>query len=401
MHQIASSGLVDPADLSEIKGYTAREKEAIAGTSGAYILYLIDEASAVGDDIFEAIAGNRAGGNAWMILISNPTRAEGEFYESHHDKSKSYKTIHVSSRESPNITGECESLWGGPMPGLAVQEWIDEMEEEWGADSPLTKIRIDGLFSVAEEAKVFPLALIAEMQARWIADDDAEARLFVGVDPAGDGDGGDESAFVPRRGLFVGRIRAKGGMSPEAHVAEVLDVIAEHRRPCDTTLTPIVVLDYEGPTGSRVYAAMRDHADRNPRDFEIARVRASDKAIRQPLIYDRMRDELWAVARDWARAGGAVPEYGKLTKDLHAPEFAQNIAGRLKVTPKRDLRKTLGRSPDVGDAFVLSCWEPLRLRMTDVAAARQAPPQAAIYDEAQEAVAALNPYGEIGDPYGR
>jgi hypothetical protein len=30
----------------------------------------------------------------------------------------------------------------------------------------------------------------------------------------------------------------------------------------------------------------------------------------------------------------------------------------LKLTAKRDLKKLLGRSPDTGDAFVLSCWVP-------------------------------------------
>src|SRR6185312_8911147 len=68
----ASSGLDDQTDYSEIRGYTATEAEAIAGTSGAYILYLVDEASGVAPAIFEAIEGNRAGGSAWVFLISNP-----------------------------------------------------------------------------------------------------------------------------------------------------------------------------------------------------------------------------------------------------------------------------------------------------------------------------------------
>ena len=85
--------------------------------------------------------------------------------------------------------------------------------------------------------------------------------------------------------------------------------------------------------------------------------------MRQPLIYDRMRDELAAVARAWLRAGGAIPDSEKLYDDLHALAFFSDIRGRLKLTPKKELRKLLGRSPDVGDAFCLCCWEPLSARM--------------------------------------
>ena len=66
----------------------------------------------------------------------------------------------------------------------------------------------------------------------------------------------------------------------------------------------------------------------------------------------------------------SIPEMVKLANDLHAPEFRTDVRGRLKITPKQDLRKILGRSPDAGDAFVLACWEPLTARVEDAAKAR-------------------------------
>lgn len=389
IHKQASSGLTNPADLAEIRGYTAREAEAVAGTSGEYILYLVDEASAVSDQIYEAIKGNMAGGGAWLIMISNPTRADGEFYDSHHSKSHMYRTIHIDSRESPNITGECMQLWGRPMGGLAVREWVQECIDDWGEDSPQFGIRVAGRFAVAEDAKIFPLALITEMQDRWHTAD-ADGRLWIGVDPAGPGDAGDESAFVPRRGCKVLRPRTKTGLSAEGHVHEVLDVIAENRQQREPEGIPVVVLDAEGPVGSKVFAAMYAFVTENPRAFELVRVRVSDRAKREPRIYDRERDELYANARAWGRAGGAVPEHSKLQADLHAPEFFSAVNGRIKVTPKRDLRKTLGRSPDVGDAFTLCCWEPLRLRMAEAPAPEQVVSAPRVYDEPADH--GLDPY---------
>jgi len=387
----ASSGLTDPADFSEIRGYTAREAEAVAGVSGANILYLVDEASGVAQAIFEAIEGNRAGGSAFVFLISNPTRAEGEFYDAFHGKSSEalgsagYHTIRIDSRESPNVTGEWREISDAPVPGLATPGWVEEKRREWGEESAMFQVRIVGSFVVAEESKVFQLDLLTAAQTRW-GETTAEGRLYIGVDPAGDGDGGDESAFVARRGRKVTAIRARSGLAPMGHVTEVEDIIAAEGR--GTPLVPIVSVESEGEAGWKVYVALREHADRT-RAFEVSRVRTSQRAMRRPLEFDRVREELWANAREWMRDGGAIPEHAKLERDLHAPEFASNMQGRLKLTAKRDLKKMLGRSPDVGDAFCLSVWEPMSARV------QEAPPPA--HPEHDDwAAPTLDPYDGAG-----
>jgi phage terminase large subunit len=412
----ARTGLTDPVTDSEIRGYTAKEAEAIAGVSGSYVLYLVDEASGVEDFIFQAIEGNRAGGNAWVFLISNATRAEGEFYDSHHSKSAEvlgragYVTIHIDSRDSPNITGEWRDLeeWDDGaqewrkrttmIPGLARQEWVEDKLTEWGEDHPLFKIRVAGLFSVAEEAKVFSAGLLAEMHARWAETKiPKEGRIYIGCDPAGDGDGGDESGFASRIGPKIFDLRAQAGVSPEGHIAIVQDMIAVARAAGGSrTLVPIVNVESEGEAGYRVYVAMRSHAE-STGEFRVNRMRTSSKAIREPLLYDRIRDEMWACARRWARGGGALPESVKLDKDLHAPEFKSDLQGRLKVTPKKELRKILGRSPDLGDAAVMSCWEPMSARQEESAAAAAAVPS---YDTAIDdmRLGGMDPYASQ-DPY--
>lgn len=394
----AQTGLTSPLDASEIRGYTASEAEAIAGTSAPYILYLVDEASGVKDFIFEAIEGNRAGGNAWVFLISNPTRADGEFYDSHHSKAwdpvtnpKGYYAIHIDSRESPNITGEWRELWPKPLAGLAGPDWVEEKLEEWGEDNPLFLVRVAGKFSVAEAAKIFPLSLITEMQERF---DEATAsgRLVIGVDPSGDGDNGDEGGFCARRGLKVCELRAKAGLSPQQYVVEIEDLIATHNPKRGSIGLPLVILESEGEAGWKVYLAVREHAERVG-TFELFRMRTSENAIRQKHIYDKMRDECWANARAWGRSGGAIPLSSKLEKDLHAPEFFSALNGKTKVTPKKELRKLLNRSPDTGDAFILSCWEPLSMRVADQ---NEAAASGAQHTDEREALEQLDPYSGMG-----
>jgi hypothetical protein len=54
---------------------------------------------------------------------------------------------------------------------------------------------------------------------------------------------------------------------------------------------------------------------------------------------------------------GAVIPDTKLAKELHAPEWVEKLASaKQKVTPKPELRKKLGRSPDRADAVALAVW---------------------------------------------
>jgi hypothetical protein len=393
MHQLARSGFHSD-DFREIVGFTARETEGVAGVSGANLLYIPDEASGIPDEIFEAIEGNRAGGGR-VVMFSNPTRTEGEFFASHHDKKDKgfYRCLRISSEDSPNVRARRELI-----PGLASLEYIQEKREEWGEDSPLYKVRIKGEFVLNEQGRVISLHLITLAETRW--KDPAtpmDGRLYLGIDPAGPGEGGDESGFAWRRGQKVLDVVSMRGLSEDAHVAHALGLLAANRKPRDEA--PIVVVDREGPIGVGIYAKLKAKADelRRTQDaFDVMGVRASDRAVRQPHVYDRVRDELFANLEKWLREGGAIPEDAKLAKDLHAPEWHQDVSGRIKITPKRELRKKLGRSTDRGDAVALAVWEP------SAYAARfggEGTPPPAADDGGRDDGGGLDPYGGTVDPY--
>lgn len=378
--ELARTGLKS-ADFREVVGFTAREAEAVAGISGKHLLYIADEASGIGDDIFEAIEGNRAGG-ARIVMFSNGTRNEGEFYEAFNSKSRLYRTLRVSSESTPNVVEGREVI-----PGLATREWIEEKRIEWGEDSPMYRVRVKGEHAIGEDAKIFSIHTISQAEARWADTPDA-GRLFIGIDPAGESGMGDESAFSARRGLKQLVLRTRSGLNDDGHLVQLLQLIAALRLPRET---PVVVLDRDGSIGASLHGKLRAFLDteRDAPPFELVAVRASDKAVRQSHIYDRIRDELCANLYQWFRDGGAIVSDTKLAKELHCPEWKQGINGKLKATPKDTIRKLLGgRSPDRMDALALSVWEPLSLHDADapgvaVATAAEAGP----YAEAM-----LNPY---------
>lgn len=366
MGESARSGL-KADDMRQIVGFTARDPEAVAGISGANILYIVDEASGVADAIFEAIEGNRAGG-AKVLLFSNPTQTEGEFFESHHDKALQFEkdgspvlddkgrqkgfyfAITVSSEETPNAKSGKRLI-----PGLATREWIEEKKLEWGEDSALYNVRVRGKFARNEAGKIISLHLIGLAEAAH-AEAPAEGRLYIGLDPAGPGEGGDESVFVPRRGMKMLGLRHEQGLDEDGHVRVLLEVLREHRKPREAP--PIVVVDREGDVGARVYAklcavasAIRDEL----KQFEVVGVRSSERSRSEG--YPRVRDELWANLATWLRDGGGILEDARLAKDLHAPSWEAVPGNKVKATAKSELRKMLGRSPDRGDGLTLAVWE--------------------------------------------
>ena len=361
---LAKSGL--KSGFREIVGFTAREAEAVAGISGANLLYLLDEASGIPEVIFDAIEGNRAGG-ARVVMYSNPTRTTGYFYDAFHSKARFWKGIQISSEETPNVV-EGRIV----VPGLATRSWIEEKKDEWGEDSALYRIRVKGEFVTNESGRIFSVDAITQAQIRWsdrttdaagriveVPADPRLGRLFIGLDPAGATGMGDDTVFCFRRGPHVVAFEHRKGLDDEMHLIQLITLMGKRAAPGET---PVVVLDASGSIGSGLAGRLRGYVEQNPKAFRLLAIRSSDRAQREFLTCDRMRDELTLNLERWLRAGGEIPSDDKLAGEMHAMEWEiQPGSGRQKVTAKTKLKRELGRSPDRYDALALACYEPQQM----------------------------------------
>ncbi len=349
IHELARSGLRDPADDRQIWGITARDGEGLAGISGPNVLVLSDEASGIHDRFFEVLGSTIAGsgGVVRKCYISNPTRTSGEFFRSHTANKALFKCITVSSEETPNARGLAE------IPGLAGPEWIAERKAEYGEDSPSYCIRVKGEFATNRDGKIISTELISMAESGWDLVE-AEGQLQLGIDPAGDGVIGDETAISVRRGNKITTVIAWRGLTEEATVAHAMSILAQQRRPQDRT-RPRVAVDAEGGIGSRVLGFLRAYLDMHPDAFELIVVRSGRKMWGSPE-YDLVRDALWGHTEKWLSAGGVIPTDAKLSEELNAPAFTHDKNMRYVATPKKELRKTLGRSPDRADSVCLAVW---------------------------------------------
>lgn len=379
-------------DGREIFGITARDIESMAGVSGGAMLFLVDEASALAQSKAEALEGNRAGsGMQRMVWISNPTRAEGPYFEAFHAHKAYWATFHWNSEDVAawQVANDTE------IPGAANAQRIAQWAEEYGRKSPFYLVRVKGDFLLHEGGKAITLHMILQAQAAW-ADAEEDGELSIGLDPAGPGEGGDDTAFCLRRGRKVIGLFAFTAINEDSIVEHLLGFLRTYRRYGEV---PRVVVDSEGPIGGALFGRLRVIAEGTSPEkrFEVFGVRASLPARREPIMYERTRDELVANLARWLNDGGAIPKDHKLEVELHAADWHGQLNGKLKLTAKLDIKQKIGRSPDRRDALALAVWAPVdysTMLEEQVRAAAHAPPTQRVYEQAADRV--FDPYAGLG-----
>ncbi|MHA2641759.1 MAG: terminase large subunit domain-containing protein [bacterium JZ-2024 1] len=119
-----------PSESWFIIGLSSDAPEHFHGFHGPHILFILDEASGVPDEVFDAMEGNRASGNARLLVIGNPTRTTGRFYEIFHHDRGTWTRFHFS----------------GLLSQWVSRDWIAEKKAEWGESSDLYRVRVLGEF---------------------------------------------------------------------------------------------------------------------------------------------------------------------------------------------------------------------------------------------------------------
>ena len=198
-------------------GFTAPENDPsrFQGFHEENILVIIDEACGVSLDIYAAIGGILAGGNARLLEIGNPTDPTGPFGDSF--RSSKVQKFTISAFDTPNfttlgITAEdiASGAWSDkikgdlPKPMLITPEWVAEAHARWGPDSPFYKARVLAEFPAESADTLIPLAHIEAAQRRELKHSSPNV---LGVDVARYG--GDETVLYHRRGP-VARLHGRG-----------------------------------------------------------------------------------------------------------------------------------------------------------------------------------------------
>jgi hypothetical protein len=157
----------------------ASQPENLAGYHGRHILFLVEEASGVDEQMFPVVEGALTTEQAVLVLIGNPTKNHGEHHASHNRRGtrERYWKLQLGYQDSPRVS----------------QRWAKEMIAKYGADSPITKVRVLGEWADLDEYQLLTPHWIAEAQEREEERDGTHPTLRVSVDVA---DGGTDKSVV-------------------------------------------------------------------------------------------------------------------------------------------------------------------------------------------------------------
>lgn len=320
---------------------TATKPENMQGFHEDYMLFIVDEASGVADPIMEAIDGTLSGPENKLLMCGNPTRTSGYFYRSHHQNRADFRTHKVSSRDSKRTN----------------RKNIERLEKQYGRDSDVVRVRVDGEFPRAEPDTFIPLELAeaAAMREVYIRADgeldipEAEP-LEIGVDVARFGD--DETVIVPRVGLLVPLIKTYTKMDTMETAGWVINLAKElmlkYGRPRCT-----VKIDDDG-VGGGVTDRIREVVREEGLFIDVIDCHNGGKADDHDH-YDNWGTEAWANVRDLLQAGEIqIPNDEDLIAQLSTRKYTVTSKGRVILESKKDMKKRGLRSPDRADALVLA-----------------------------------------------
>lgn len=330
------------------------DESAFQGIHERYVLVLLDEACGIPEQLWVAADALTTNADCRMLAIGNPDNPASHFKKVCTPGS-GWHTIGISAFDSPNLSGE--EVPEKVALSLVSREWVEEKRTEWGVDNPLYRSKVLGEFSadhpnqVVRQSDVAVCRLPVEVP---VAPGDL-LPVELGVDVGG---GGDETVIRERRGRVAGREWSARTDRPENIAPMVLQAIKE-------TGATAVKIDSIG-IGFGVIGELRNMAGRALHGASIQAVNVAERP-READKYTNLRAELWwEVGRGLSERGGwdlsQMANADATIAQLLEPRWSIDAQGRIKVEPKEEVIKRLGRSPDNADALLLAFYTAATVR---------------------------------------
>ncbi|AMV42270.1 DEAD/DEAH box helicase family protein [Paraburkholderia caribensis] len=308
---------------------TSRQEqpEALAGVHSENVLLIADEASGVPEAVFEAASGSMSGHSAATILLGNPTRSSGYFYDTHHMLASEWFTLKVSCVDSPRVS----------------KEYVQEQALRFGETSNAFRIRVLGEFPLGDDDTVIPMHLLDAAINRDIQETPNQ-RCVWGLDVARFGS--DRTALCIRHGNVVrDNVEWWSGLDTMQTVGRIKTKYDQ----CKFEDRPVEILVDVIGVGAGVVDRGREMG------LPMRGINVSESPALGGDKYLNLRAELWYKAREWLEARNCkLPDDRQLKAELATVKYQFQSTGKIKIESKDDIKRRGVRSPDLADAFVLT-----------------------------------------------
>ena len=353
-------------------GFSADDPVRFQGFHAENLLVILDEASGVSDEIWEAVEGICVGKNNRVIAISNPMKPNGQFYKLFH--SSRWKTATISALSHPNVIGEL----GEQIPGAVTREAVEDRFAAWcelqmettsREDSvlwegktyrpnPLFMVRVLGEFPMAGEDNLFARMSLERVVKRAKAENEAQESgvrnpCVIAVDVARFGN--DETVIALRRGTVVQKMIALRGLNTQEVAGRVIALAREEG-------ATAIGVDSVGVGGGVVDRL----GEENLSGVVSINFGASPIGTKAAQLYRNLRAQtFWELKERVERDEISLPDDPILIEQLAALRYKFSPTGQIQIESKEEIRGRGLPSPDRADALAL-LFCPLLGRLSEI-----------------------------------
>jgi phage terminase large subunit len=334
--------------FARAKTSSKENPEALSGVHADYVMAAVDEGSGVPEPIFIAAQGILTSPNVLFVMISQGTRQNGFFYDSHNKSRKMWQNLNFNSEESP----------------IVDNQFIKQFRESYGIDTDEYRINVLGQFPKedAMDDKNY-VALLSERSIRDVPDNDFEFQpdAILGVDPAGEGD--NESAWVIRDAFMTQKLKLEKQSTPKT-VAQITMTLASKYK----ILPENIIVDAFG-TGADVgkEIAIATQGRWNVRTVNVGDLcddmldaHQNEPISKKELFINKRAEAYWNMKK-WFEQGGIMVADKKMKDQILTIRFKRNIKGKIAIMPKHEMKKLGLQSPDCADALSMTFLvDPIR-----------------------------------------
>lgn len=351
---------------------TATKPENMQGFHEDNMLFIVDEASGVADPIMEAITGTLAGENNKLLLMGNPTKVSGTFYESHTTDRALYKCHTVNAEHSKRTN----------------KENIAAMKRKYGADSNVVRVRVYGEFPEDEDDTMIPISWLETSIKTELSDDTAKAlgiyrddagniqpadkqgveQIDIGCDVARFGD--DKTCIGYRVNEKVELFKKYNGQDTTWTASNVAKLYLQLRERFKFKDTIFVKID-DGGVGGGVVDQLRSYKRTNPKLYETMQIIPVNfgQPIKNHRYYADTTTFMMGCVKDLIAPTDEqgnphkpeiiLPNDNDLIGQLSCRKYFFTSNGKQRVESKKDMKDRGLSSPDEADCILLVCL-PIR-----------------------------------------
>lgn len=338
------------------KCVTATRPENMQGYHQKYLTFLLEEASGIGRPIWQQIKGTLSNENSMLLAIGNPNLQACEFFDCFTKNRHLWHTMTFNAEESEIVS----------------KDNIRLIEEEYGKDSDVYRVRVLGEFPHADPRSILSLDdveycctqvpyLSAVNDPRGRNHDGSWGRQ-IGIDLARFGS--DESVIAVRSGLSTHFYKAFSKVEP-SHIIDFAFRIQADLGWKDQDVTYVIDA---GGMGQGVFGPIYD-AGKKVHEFHT-----QGKSTNTSYM-NKMTEAWFSLAKLVKARAVKLPNDQRLIQQLVSRQYiTARKDGKLMVEPKEDYikRAPLGEdtcSPDRADALVMAYY-PETMAVTQVGLVR-------------------------------